>query len=44
MSLREVAFANRLSVARVDELGQLNPELSSTNFIDKGTVLKVPVS
>lgn len=42
MSLREVAFANGIGVARVRELDLLNPSLLSVNFIEKGTALKVP--
>lgn len=44
MSLREVAFANSLDVERVEELDLLNPQLLSVNYIEKGTVLKVPVT
>lgn len=44
MSLREVAFENGLSVNRVREIDLLNPTLTSTNFIEKGTVLRVPVA
>jgi prophage DNA circulation protein len=44
MSLREVAFANGLDVERVEELDLLNPQLLSLNYIEKGTVLKVPVA
>ena len=44
MSLREVAFANGIPVERVQEIDILNPSLLSTNFVPKGTSLKVPVS
>jgi prophage DNA circulation protein len=43
MSLREVAFANGLDVNRVREIDLLNPNLTSVNFIEKGTVVRVPV-
>lgn len=44
MSLREVAFANGIPVERIQEIDLLNPSLLSTNFIEAGTSLKVPVS
>lgn len=44
MSLREVAFSNGIEVNRVEELDLLNPELLSTNFIGKGTTVKVPIA
>jgi hypothetical protein len=44
MSLREAAFVNGLDVNRVSEIDLLNPDLDSTNYVPKGTVLKVPVS
>lgn len=44
MSLREVAFVNNVSVERVQELDILNPALLSTNYIEAGTLLKVPVA
>ncbi len=44
MSIREVAFANGLSVQRVQDIDLLNPDLLSVNFIAKGTQVKVPVS
>lgn len=44
MTLREIAFENGISPQRVQELDLLNPELLSTNFVEAGTVLKVPVS
>jgi hypothetical protein len=44
MSLREVAFANGISLERVSELDQLNTFLQSTNFIEAGVSLRVPVS
>lgn len=42
MSLREVMFANKLDVDRVQEIDQLNPTLLSVNYIAKGTSLMVP--
>lgn len=42
MSVREVAFANGLSVDRIGEIDLLNPSLLSLNLIEKDTVLKVP--
>lgn len=44
MSLREVAFLNGLSPNRVQELDILNPFLLSTNYIESGVVVKVPVA
>lgn len=44
MSLREAAFLNGIPANRVQELDLLNPFLLSTNFIDAGVVLKVPVT
>lgn len=44
MSAREVAFANLIPVNRVQEIDLLNPELLSTNYIEQGTILKVPVA
>lgn len=44
MSLREVAFANGVDVDRVYDLEVLNPQLLSTNFIEKGTEIQVPVA
>lgn len=44
MSVREVAFANGISPDDSVQVAQLNPELESLNFIEKGTVLKVAVS
>jgi hypothetical protein len=44
MSLREVAFTNNVDVNRVRELDLLNPSLLSVNYIEPGTVVKVPVS
>lgn len=43
MSIREVAFANGVSVERVNDIDLLNPALLSVNFIEKGTVVLVPV-
>lgn len=42
MTIREVAFANNVLLDRVNELEELNPELTSFNFIEKDTVIKVP--
>lgn len=42
MSLREVCFANGLSVDRAFELEQLNPSIQSANYISTGTRLQVP--
>lgn len=44
MSIREVAFANGLSVDRVDEIQLLNRNLTSVNYIEKGTLVVVPSS
>jgi hypothetical protein len=44
MSLREAAFLNGVAPNRVQELDLLNPFLLSTNFIAKGTSIKVPVT
>lgn len=44
MSLREVAFVNGLELDRVVDLDLLNPDLDSTNQIDKGLSVLVPVS
>lgn len=44
MTIREVAFANGLSVDRVNELDILNPSLTSLNYIVAGTTLQVPSS
>jgi hypothetical protein len=44
MTIREVAFANNIPVDRVQEIDLLNPALLSVNYIEKGTILKVPVS
>lgn len=43
MSVREVCFANNLSLERVYDLEVLNPNLESLNFIPKGTIVKVLV-
>jgi prophage DNA circulation protein len=42
MSLRGVAFANGLSPDEQNAILALNPEITSVNFIPKGTVLVVP--
>lgn len=42
MSLREVCFVNKLSPDRVQDVGQLNLGLLSTNYIPAGTVIMVP--
>lgn len=44
MSIREVAFANGISVDLVNEIDLLNPGLLSVNLIAKDTVVKVPIS
>lgn len=44
MSLREVAFANNISLENISDIDILNPELLSVNYIPKNTVLKVPVA
>lgn len=44
MSIREVAFANGISVDLVGDIEVLNPALLSVNFIPTGTILKVPKS
>lgn len=44
MSLREAAFNNGISPNRVEELDLLNPELLSINFIEPGTILRVPAA
>lgn len=43
MSIREVAFANAIDINKVFDIEQLNPELVSVNYIEKGTVLTIPV-
>lgn len=43
MSLREAAFLNGLSVNDVESLEILNPEILSTNFVPKDSVIKVPI-
>lgn len=42
MSLREICFANGIPVERVVEVDQLNPDLLSTNYVAKGTTVRVP--
>lgn len=42
MSIREVAFANGITPDRVQEVDLLNPALESVNFIEKGTVMRIP--
>lgn len=42
MSIREVAFANNISLDKTTDIDILNPELLSVNFIPKSTILKVP--
>lgn len=44
MSIREIAYENGIGVERVQEIDLLNPQLLSVNFIEKDTVVKVPVS
>jgi prophage DNA circulation protein len=43
MSLREVAFSNGLDVDIFEQIDILNPFLLSVNYIEQGTVLKIPV-
>jgi len=42
MSIREAAFENGLSPQDGNDIVTLNPSLVSANWIEKGTVLKVP--
>ena len=42
MSLREAAFLNGLSVNDAESIEILNPELLSTNFVEKGSIIRVP--
>lgn len=44
MSVREVAFANRIAIDNVGEIVILNPELESSNYIPPGTRLKLAVT
>lgn len=44
MSLREVGFLNGITPDRVMELDLLNPSLLSVNYIEPGTILKVPAA
>lgn len=44
MSLREVAFINGIDVNRVGEIDLLNIELGSTNLVERGTSVRVPIS
>lgn len=44
MSIREVAFANGISVEEVQQIDLLNPSLESVNFIAKGTRMRIPLS
>ncbi len=44
MSIREVAYANGLSPNDGDQIESLNPGLLSMNYIEQGTVLKIPVA
>lgn len=44
MSIREVAFANGLTPDQSQDIDILNPELLSLNYIEKGTVVLVPVT
>lgn len=44
MSVREVCFLNGLSVDRSFEVEQLNPDSLSMNFLEKGSILKVPTA
>ena len=43
MSLREVAFVNGLSVDIFEQIDLLNPSILSVNYIEQGSVLKIPV-
>jgi DNA circularisation protein N-terminus len=43
MSVREVAFANQVSLDKVAEIAVLNPSLDSVNNIPKGTIVTVAV-
>ncbi len=43
MSIREVAFANNISLESIADIDILNPELLSVNYIPKNTTLKVPI-
>lgn len=44
MSLREAAFLNGISPERVQELSLLNTEILSVNYVEKGTVIRVPAA
>lgn len=44
MSIREICFANNIDVDRSSELEQLNPSILSYNFIEKGSIVQVPIS
>lgn len=44
MSIRELAFENGVPLERVVDIDVLNKELSSVNFIEKGTIVRVPLS
>lgn len=43
MTIREVAFANGVSLDSVVDIEALNAELPSVNFIEAGTVVRVPL-
>lgn len=44
MSLRQIAFANNLSIDSQNDIEALNPNLASVNYIPAGTQITVPVS
>jgi len=44
MTIREAAFANKISIDDIEQIYLLNPELPSVNYIEAGTLLKVAVS
>lgn len=43
MTIREVAFANGVSLDSVTDIEALNRELPSVNYIEKDTVVRVPI-
>lgn len=44
MTFREICFANGISVDRAYELELLNPDVLSTQYIEKSSVIKVPTA
>lgn len=42
MSIREAIYRNGVSLDRLSEVEILNPNLESVNFIEEGTVLRIP--